>query len=69
MNKAIKRKKGKKTDYMIPAGLVPEWMLGMPLIEWLISQLPEAEATPMLAKLRKRLGERECGNGGNKTFT
>jgi hypothetical protein len=51
MNKAIKRRKGEKTDWMLPAGIVPEWMLGKPLMEWYISQLPEAEAGPMLARL------------------
>jgi hypothetical protein len=64
MNKAIKRRKGEKTGWMLPAGIVPEWMLGKPLMEWYISQLPEAEAGPMLARLKQRLEEKEREDGG-----
>jgi len=47
------KRKSKEARNMIPAGLVPEWLLGKPLDEWLISQLPEDEARPMLEKIRK----------------
>jgi hypothetical protein len=43
-------------------------MLGKPLIEWLVSQLPEAESEAMLKKIKTRLEEKGCESGGNKTF-
>jgi hypothetical protein len=69
MNAAIKRRKYKEPECMIPVGYVPEWMLGKPLAEWLISQLPEEEAAPMLAKIKKWREEKELGNGGSKALT
>jgi hypothetical protein len=68
MNAAVKRKKPKEPPCMIPAGWVPQWMLGKPLIEWLVSQLPEAESEAILKKIKTRLEEKGCESGGNKTF-
>jgi hypothetical protein len=65
MNAAAKKKKSKEPPCMILAG----WVLGKPLLEWLISQLPKAESKAILKKIKNRLEEKGCESGGNKPLT
>jgi hypothetical protein len=64
---AVRRRKRKYDDdseYRIPPACVPQWMLGMPLNEWLLRRvLPQGEAEAMLQKIQTRL---EALNNGSQ---
>lgn len=60
------RKKCKEPRCLIPPALVPTWLLGMPLDEWIITHaLPKEEAEAMLLEIR---AGRNTDNGGKKTL-
>jgi hypothetical protein len=56
------RKKYKEPRCLIPPALVPTWLLGMPLDEWIITHaLPKEEAEAMLLKIRVgRNSDNDC---------